>query len=58
MLEVAQRLAHEGLGLAAGGAVADGDRADAALLHQVGEHGRRRGLARRRLQVHDAAEPT
>ena len=46
-LEVAQRLAHEGLGLAPGGAVADGDGADAALLHQVGQDRRGGGLAAR-----------
>ena len=51
--EVAQRLAHEGLGLAPGGAVADGDGGDAPLLHQVGQDRRGGGLPRGRLQVHE-----
>ena len=51
-LEVPQRLAHEGLGLAPGGAVADGDGGDVSLLHQVGQHRRGGGLAGGRLQVH------
>ncbi len=46
--EVAQRLAHEGLGLAPGGAVADGDGGDASLLHQVGQDRRGGGLPRGR----------
>ena len=52
-VEVAERLAHEGFGLAAGGPVADGDRADAALLHEIGQHRSRRRLARGRLEVHE-----
>ena len=49
-----QRLAHEALRLAAGGAVADRDGADAALLDQGGQHRRGAGLARGRLEVHHA----
>ena len=52
MLEVPERVAHEGLGLAAGGAVADGDRGDVPLLHQLGQDRRRGRLAAGRLEVH------